>query len=318
MRKKILPIILTLIIAMFLTGCNVKFIEKVEPEQAKKSTEDFGSIIIDETEPSKSTQKSTQEQLEQTTESEKEIDSEIETSTEPIADGTFEYGGVKFIRDDSSPTFYCKEDCVAKISPSSSSKDYTSLKKGDFVTLKAISADNKWAMVSIYGGPTSFVEYKYLTEEEIRQEQTINPLSTETASETLSEVQSEINTQQSSTSENQQQASTSSSQASQQSPVNNTPAEDTYSGIPYPSNASSTSYNMGVEFADVTITVTVRKDGTQISNGPDKIANSTGYYCIGTLNKGDTIKCTGIGRNGYVRVEYNGQIGFIDSKNVEY
>lgn len=315
MRKKILPIILISIIAMSLTGCNVKFIEKVEPEQTEKSTEDFGSIIIDETDSSKSTTSSTQKQSEQTQTTKSEEETDFSEQAEPVSDGTFEYGGMKFIRDDSSPTFYCKENCVAKISPSSSSKDYTNLQKGDFVTLKALSVDNTWAMVSIYGGPTSFVEYKYLTEEEIRQEQTIAPL----PSSEQSEVASETTSEETPVVEPQPASSEAPSQTQSQAPASSTaPQEDTYSGIPYPSNASSTSYNMGVEFADVTITVTVRKDGTQISNGPDKIANSTGYYSLGVLNKGDTIKCTGIGRNGYVRVEFNGQIGFIDSKNVQY
>lgn len=220
---------------MSLTGCNVKFIEKVEPESTESSSENFGNIIIEssKTESSETIKNETKEDIsteKNTSSSEESSSSSIESSQQP-----------------------------------SQTEQPSTQKPGSF-------------------------EYS----------------NTQTDSRT--EDSSSQQTNQNTTSS--QEPSSSYQQPSE--PVDN------YDGIPYPSNASSTSVNIGVEFADVNISLTVRKDGTQISNGPDRISNSTGYYSLGTLNKGATIKCTGIGRNGYVRVEYNGQTGFIDSKNVEY
>lgn len=323
MKRKLLTILMGFFLVMSLTGCDIKFIEKVEPESTETSTENFGDIIIEnsKTESSENTNtEDTQKEPENTiseTESSENIESseiinessESSESSETQKPGTFEYSGITFISLEATPTMYCKENCSAKVNPSIAAKDYATLQKGDFVTVKAISEDERWAMVSVYGGPASFIKYEYLTEEEIRMEQTLSELPSYNESSSTNE------SSQSQTSTETNVPSSSEVQSSSQQPSE---PVDTYAGIAYPSNASSTSFNMGVEFADVNITLTVRKDGTQISNGPDKVANSTGYYALGTLDKGSSIKCTGIGRNGYVRVDYNGQIGFIDSKNVEY
>lgn len=314
---------------MSLTGCNVKFIEKVEPESTESSSENFGNIIIEssKTESSETTKNETKEDNsteKNTLSSEESSSSSIESSQQPSQTeqsstqkpGSFEYSGITFISLDATPTMYCKEDCSAKVNPSVAAKDYTSLKKGDFVTVKAVSEDERWAMVSVYGGPAAFIKYEYLTDEEVRVEQSLSELQPSTTESSSENTQTDLRTEDSSSQQTNQ--NTTSSQEPSSSYQQPSEPVDNYDGIPYPSNASSTSFNMGVEFADVNISLTVRKDGTQISNGPDRVSNSTGYYSLGTLNKGATIKCTGIGRNGYVRVEYNGQVGFIDSKNVEY
>lgn len=314
---------------MSLTGCNVKFIEKVEPESTESSSENFGNIIIEssKTESSETIKNETKEDIsteKNTSSSEESSSSSIESSQQPSQTeqpstqkpGSFEYSGIIFISLDATPTMYCKEDCSAKVNPSVAAKDYTSLKKGDFVTVKAVSEDERWAMVSVYGGPAAFIKYEYLTDEEVRVEQSLSELQPSTTESSSENTQTDSRTEDSSSQQTNQ--NTTSSQEPSSSYQQPSEPVDNYDGIPYPSNTSSTSFNMGVEFADVNISLTVRKDGTQISNGPDRISNSTGYYSLGTLNKGATIKCTGIGRNGYVRVEYNGQTGFIDSKNVEY
>ena len=83
-------------------------------------------------------------------------------------------------------------------------------------------------------------------------------------------------------------------------------------GIDYPSNPSSTSVNFGVVFADVNKKLTVVQDNVAASSGPDKVANSTGYVSLATYNVGDVVKCTGIGKNGYCRIELeSGKIGYI-------
>lgn len=312
MRKKIILIFLGILLCLTLTGCNVKFIEKVENNNPSETeeTEDFGDIIIEIPSPSPGpvVESSPNPESTDTPETSDPITpSPVETEEpssspggdEGLKEGEFEYGNMIFIRKEVSVTYWCKDDVDAKVSPSSSAKTYTSLKKGDFVTLMAVSKDDKWAMVSIYGGPSSFIQYEYLSEDEVIVQQEIEELPSPSPSP----------------SEKPQVSS------SPEPPSYETPSpspSDEYTGIGYPSNASSTSFNMGVEFADVTITLTVRKDNTQISNGPDVVSNSTGYYSLGTLNKGDTVKCTGIGRNGYVRVSYGGQVGFIDSRYVEY
>lgn len=314
---------------MSLTGCNVKFIEKVEPESTESSSENFGNIIIEssKTESSETIKNETKEDSsteKNTLSSEESSSSSIESSQRPSQTeqpstqkpGSFDYSEIIFISLDATPTMYCKEDCSAKVNPSVAAKDYTSLKKGDFVTVKAVSEDERWAMVSVYGGPAAFIKYEYLTDEEVRVEQSLSELQPSTTESSSENTQTDSRTEDSSSQQTNQ--NTTSSQEPSSSYQQPSEPVDNYDGIPYPSNASSTSFNMGVEFADVNISLTVRKDETQISNGPDRVSNSTGYYSLGTLNKGTTIKCTGIGKNGYVRVEYNGQVGFIDSKNVEY
>lgn len=330
--KKFLSFITMLFISITISGCgDIKFIEKVEPEKSEVSTEEqFGSIIIEE--PSeKTTEKQTKNTPSEDTETETTENSEQSESIEE-PDGTFEYAGVKFKKDGGNATMWVKEDCPAKTKPSMEAEDYSFLHKGDFVTLSAVSSDEKWAMVSIYGGPSSFVEYKNLTYEEVSGQSQVGALETEEPSETESTESAE--------SENQSQISESTSEQTTEQPSSSQQEEpsysyeseppvvpepdpdpepvDDYQGIAFPSNASSTSFNMGVEFADVTITLTVRKDSTQVSNGPAAPSNSSGYYSMATLSSGNTVKCTGIGRNGFVRVDYNGSVGFIDSRNVEY
>lgn len=334
MKKRLSIILLGCFLVISLTGCNVKFIEKVEPESTESSSENFGNIIIENTKTESSetikndtkeentTEQNTTEQnnsssVEQptpNTENQQQSSKTEQPSTQKP--GSFEYSGITFISLDATPTMYCKEDCSAKVNPSVAAKDYTSLKKGDFVTVKAVSEDERWAMVSVYGGPAAFIKYEYLTEEEVRVEQSLSELQPSTTESSSENTQTDSKTEDS----NSQQTNQNTTSSQEPSSSYQQPSEpvDNYDGIPYPSNASSTSFNMGVEFADVNISLTIRKDGTQISNGPDRVSNSTGYYSLGTLNKGSTIKCTGIGRNGYVRVEYSGQVGFIDSKNVEY
>lgn len=333
MKRRVLAMVCMMFIAMSLSGCNIKFIEKVEDSSKKQSTEEqFGDIKIDSE--SSTDLSSTESEFN----SEKETSSKDSEESTQQEEGVFSYANILFIKDESNTTYWISEDCPAKVSPSLTAKDYTLLYRGDFVTLTAVSKDNEWAMVSIYGGPSSFVKYEYLSAEEITVSQTVKPLEpsesenqSDSSSETSSEVQSESNNSQSSesqTSESSEQSSQSSSQeSSYEPPVESSSEEstyappvevDTYEGIPFPSNASSTSFNMGIEFADVTITLTIRKDNAVISNGPDTPSNSSGYYSIGVLNTGSTIKCTGIGRNGYVRVDYDGKVGFIDSKYTEY
>ena len=111
-------------------------------------------------------------------------------------------------------------------------------------------------------------------------------------------------------------------QKPQENPVQTQPTQDpapqpnpdppvAQGGIPYPSNPSSTSINLGVTFADESFTATV-VNTTTMNSGPGKVLNSTGYSVIETFEAGTTVNCTGIGNNGYIRVELaNGTVGFI-------
>lgn len=315
--KKIICYIFVCIAALSLTGCNIKFIEKVEPEPTTEPStgSSFGTIIIDE--PSKTpvaslnpTEEPSQSEADESTEP---ISTE-EPTTAPLEEGAFIYNDVKFIKDKESPTMWIASDCPAKTKPSMDAKDYTFLNRGDFVTLMAISDDGKWAMVSIYGGPSSFVEYSNLSEEEINSGGQVGSLTTPTPEPTI---QPPENTPEPTQEPTQTPVQTPTPSSTPEPTTEPEPTEDNYTGIAFPANASSTSYNMGVEFADLTITLTIRKE-TSVSNGPEAPSSSSGYYSMGTLYAGDTIKCTGIGRNGFVRVEYDGNIGYIDSRYVEY
>ena len=310
-KKKYILFLLIATTTLSLSGCGIKFIEKVEPS-TEESTSNLGGIIIDKTtsastESSKSDESPTDNTLSQEPDTTiPEESSENATEPESIT-GIFKHSGITFIADDSLPTMYCMEECPVKSSPSIAARDLMVLKKGDFVTVQAVSEDNRWAQVSVYGGAASFMLYEYLTFEEVSPDNPLNPLETTTQETTPSEtVPPETIPPQTTV-------------PIQTEPPQTEPPTTTssYTRIPYPSNASSTSFNMGVEFADVILTLTILED-IQVGDGPDYVSGSSGYNVITTLRKGDTIKCTGIGRNGFVRVEVNGQIGFFDSQYARY
>ena len=304
MKKRLLLITSLILISALLSGCNIKFIEKVKTETTE-SSENFGELNISETEDI--SEKTTEESLSDNNISTQKESSETE-STENTNNGTFIYSNINFIADNTNKTMYCSEDCIAKRNPAVDATEYANLVKGDFVTLKAISENGEWAMVSILGGPASFIKMKYLTDEYVQGEKILTSLTSSQQSTTSSESSESTSTESTTKQEDSSQ---------QTSETSEEEIEDNYGGIPYPSNASATSFNMGIEFADVNIGLTVRNNNIQISNGPDRVSNSTGYSSIGTLNKGDYVTCTGIGRNGYVRISINGSIGFVDSINVE-
>lgn len=88
-------------------------------------------------------------------------------------------------------------------------------------------------------------------------------------------------------------------------------------GISYPSNVSSTSVNYGITFADVNFNARLVR-GAALSSGPGPISNSTGYGEIEYFPEGLVVACTGIGTNGYVRVELaNGVVGFLNNQDLE-
>lgn len=88
-------------------------------------------------------------------------------------------------------------------------------------------------------------------------------------------------------------------------------------GISYPSNVSSTSVNYGITFADVNFNAMLVR-GAALSSGPGPISNSTGYGEIEYFPEGLVVACTGIGTNGYVRVELaNGVVGFLNNQDLE-
>lgn len=326
-KRKCQTLFVIMIVTFLFTGCgNIKFIERVEPEKTEENTEEhFGDIIIDEVSEEPSEKSSEEESVEQPSETTEEFQ-------EPSIDDNVEiHNGIEFVKGTVS-TMYVTEGCFAKVSPYENARNCGELYRGDIIEVRGVSTDEKWAKIVSDNGESVYVQYKYLQVEEIEPpKSTVNELNTEesgensestekpTESAEQTEQSSENTTEQPSQSVEQPSYEEPSSSYVEPEPEPEPEPDpvDTYQGIAFPSNASSVSYNSGVEFADVTITLRVRSDAV-VSNGPATPSFSSGYDGIGTLSQGSSVKCTGIGRNGFVRIDYNGYVGFVDGRYVEY
>lgn len=86
-------------------------------------------------------------------------------------------------------------------------------------------------------------------------------------------------------------------------------------GIPYP-GGSDTSVNLGVTFANVNYTANVVWE-TEASSGPGKAVPSTGFVVLKYFKVGNTVKVTGVGDNGWIRIDVDGKSGFIDNTHLK-
>lgn len=303
-KKYLLAFVLASVSSTLLTGCNVKFIEKVET--TTESSEDLGHITGDDL-TDDDTHKEVTVSTVDTSKTTVTTESSEKSETSSSDDNKIKIGDYTFMYNEHTTTGYIKADTIAYTQPAKEAKEYQTLKKGDVVIVTGVSDCGTWNIVRIDGGPSVYMYAIDISYEYIEPDKTLSlSLSTESSEESSSETSS------SETSSSEQ----SSSSQQPDTPPSPPPQEPEYQGIPFPSNPVSTTWNFGVEFADVYMNVTIRESGTQASNGPGKIANSTGYVSIATFNKGDVVVCTGIGRNGFVRIDYNGTVAFIDSKLV--
>lgn len=324
MKKQVIGMLLLLTVVP-LTGCNVKFIEKV-PIQKEKKEEQLGSIEGEhelEDAPDK-----TEHQIATDPEVEKKKpEEEQEEPTEAeVNEDKFVMHGVTFNKVTPEKSMFLKYSNNARNKPNEKGDKVSQLYKGDTVSLFGISEDGVWGVIRDAGGPQRFIEMDSLTEEYIEKDKTLSGLQEET-----SEQQPEV--QEPSGNENNHQNQNANGNGINYSPIggenqgnngNENQSENTgqetqpsnqggnssYGGIEFPANATSTSMEQGVEFADVGMLVYAIED-IEILDGP-----GTGSW-IGTLYQGEEIKCTGIGRNGYIRVDFYGMSGFVDSSLVD-
>ena len=309
--KKIYLLITIVLTMLILSGCNIKFIEKIETTPTPTPPEEiFGEITIIPSTPTPT------------------------PSNEFSEDWATEvYAGVLFYIKDTTSLYYCKMDGFAKIYPNEESRNYLELKKGDSVTLKGISADKTWAWISVYGEIASFIQMDMLVAEDEEPTPDLSPTPEITQSPTQDITP---------TPEVQPSPTTTPEPTQKPTPTPEATQEPTSTPIPtvtptpeitqeptttpnrpnnvvtFPENPKSTFFNLGVEFAELDILLTVTKSNTIISSGPDEVSEWTGYEAVAVLNKGNMVKCIGIGRNGWAKVIYNGKTGYIDAQFLTY
>lgn len=331
MKKKILMSLSLILITLSLSGCNIKFIEKA-PEKEETSEEDtsgLGDVSLAPEDEDHMELSTKEESTETTTKDsfDKDDFSTSETqSTEPpktLKENQKEINGIVF--DTLLKEVYAKEDVALFASADLTGKAATNIKKDTALTLTGLSEDKTIAMVRNATGSIFYVEYRYLTEKNPNPETsqaTTTPKpkddktsTSQASSETVVDVPEAPSTtpEQQKPQEPQAPSNPQPAQTTQptQNPTPNPEPPKAQGGIDYPSNPSSTSINLGVTFADESFTATV-VNRTTMNSGPGKVLNSTGYTVIETFEAGTTVNCTGIGNNGYIRVELaNGTVGFI-------
>ena len=321
-KRNILLLSLAIFSTSMLTGCSgIKFIEKVS-----ETTEDLGSIDEES------------EDLGKIDETAEDIESE---TTEEVIDTSIEtVCGIKFKKKNSAQMFL-KEDAAILKTPEEKAQISESLLKGEPINVIGESENGKWYMARHFDGPIVYILKEYVSEKYVRPDAIHTPSeTTETTesteqtkpSETKSESEivssseqikpSETNKPSSQKPESTKPSSESQKPSSESTPPSTSsekPVDPGYltDGIPFPENPTSTSINLGVLFADVDIILKVTYDNTTANTGPGKATTSTGYEAKQVFMKGDTVACTGIGENGYCRVELaNGVIAFIDGTHL--
>lgn len=334
-EKLLLSLTLMGIIATACTGCsNMKFVEKVS-----ESTEELGEI-------------NDSEDLGDITEVEIEEPVSEETTTVVDNPNITVVNGITFKKCEEK-TVYLKEDASIIKSPDEKSTVVETLLKGDTLTILSKSEDGVWAIVRHYDGPICYIRLSHITYSIVKPD--IPELTESQSSENTSQSESKTesvapeptqstqpstskpeshkteSTKPESTKPSTTQQASSSQKTESVAPSTTTvvvppePSESEEvdpgyltSGIPYPANPSGTSINLGVTFANVDMILTVTYDKTTANSGPGKATTSTGYEVRATFMKGNTVACTGIGDNGYCRVELaNGIIAFIDGTHLQ-
>jgi hypothetical protein len=328
--------ILSILIFINLTGCgNIKFIEKVSESTVElgEISEDssLGEIVsAEDPESSMSTEENTES---------------VDNSNIIVIEN------IEFIKEEKEIQIFLNDDAKLHSLPSVESDVIENLLKGEPLNLIALDKDNNWVMVKHFNGPISYIEYKYMSYSYVRPDNIVvtptpevTPEVTPTPEPTSEPTPTPETTKKPTPTQKPESTPKPTPTPKPESTPKPTPTPKPEStptptptpeptptptptpkpthnagyytdGIPYPDNPISTSINLGITFADVDIILTVTIDKTTANSGPGKATTSTGYEVRYTFNKGDTVACTGIGENGYCRIELaNGSIAFIDGK----
>lgn len=328
MKRNKLILLFLIALSVNMTGC--KFIEKApEKTSTEESTieENLGSIDENAKNPEK-----IQESTEETT-----VESEAKEEEKRTI------SGVTFIIANTQSTVYAKTEVKMYAEPKEDSSVLLTVNEGSPLIRYATSEDGKWIMCKNSSSKMSYVLASGVSDEYVKEkfeetpEETKEDSKQEESTKSSSSVVSQIPNKEESKSEQTQPAQSQSSQQQQQSsqqesqapqqqqsstPSQQPPKQEVNgyltSGIPFPDNASSTSINLGVQFADVSEILYVTIDGTTANSGPGAAISSTGYEVRATYTAGTAVQCSGIGKNGYCRVELaNGVIAFIEGTHLE-
>lgn len=322
---------------------DIQLVEKVEKKQ---ESIDFG--VIEETkEESMEEEKENKEETEKNSESENSESEEIEESEEE-KEITKTINGIVFKLKETSTQVYATEDTALYINPEKEDKNLKNQEKKDILmgeplNLWGFSEDSKWAMVRLGEDTFTYLHSEYISfdyvrpvtivvvqeeskdeskkeeskkEESKKEESKKEELKKEESKKEESKTQS--SSKQESTTKPEAPKPTTSVSVSSTTIVTSTNPGYTTDGVPFPENPAATSINLGINFADVDMVMKITYDSITANSGPGKATTSTGYTALSTFMRGDTVAITGIGENGYCRVELgNGEVAFIDGKYLE-
>lgn len=317
MVKKILTTFLILSMVIGISGCDVKFIEKVDPDKDLGNVEEkdpnLGNVPEATAPPATPTPAPTPKKNIQT------------------------INGIVFeMRDDILQVFLAENSDTYK-TPEDNAKTEENLLKGEPLNLMGQSEDKKWYMVKHFEGPVCYVLVEKVSMSYVKPDTTViveptpapptpeptptpapTPKPTKKPKLTPAPTKKPKKTPKPSVADDpdipvqppQGGGGSGKKPKATKKPQKN-PGYKT-KGIPYPKNPEATSVNLGITFADVDMILRVTYDNTKANSGPGKATTSTGYFEKQTFMRGDTVSCTGIGQNGYCRVELpNNEIGFI-------
>lgn len=335
-KTKLLLLASILLLSFSMTGC--KFIEKAPEKEESSQTSTIEENLGDIDENVKIPEK-----VKDTTSNTETTESTAGTPNQRVI------SGITFNVLSAQQTKYAVSNIQLFDEPSSKANVVYEINEGQPLSVYAISDDGKWIMCKNSNIKMSYTLSAGLTDKYIEKfEET--PETTENSSQSESSAPNESTKPSSSKTESSKsEAANSSSSSSKeeshapssQEPSSSSPQEQTQpssseskspssssssevvegyltDGIPYPDNPSSTSINLGVEFADVNEILYVTIDKTTANSGPGAAISSTGYTVKATFKAGTAVQCTGIGKNGYIRVELaNSVIAFIDGRHLE-
>lgn len=277
--RKMLAMCVMLVVMMSFTGCDIKFIEKVETT----SSEADQKITLPKPETSSG--------------------QEVEVPDWEI-DNSFEVEGIKIIPFDKPKTVYATGHNVVSSGPASGTSTLGKTSRGMEITKLGYSANGVWAYIE-FAGEEGYMKDMYLSEEPIVVETTNTeatmPGSVVTEPPIETAVQGSLATTTPTEEEN-------SSGSITQQPVI-APSDNRISNITYPANPPSITSEYGMLFADTMVTYTVIRQTVNVYDTP------LGGVVLATYPPDSTVTCTGIGDSGWCRISMpDGKTGYIETQ----
>lgn len=284
--RKIIAICTFMVMTMALTGCDIKFIEKVDSSSSEET-----SVTLPEPE--------------------KELEvSETEIPDWEI-DNSFEVGGLKIIRLDEPKTVYATGHNIVSTEPKSNATTLGKTSRGMEITKLGYSANGVWAYIE-FGGEEGYMKDMYLSEDYIETETTTTEKpdtgSIVTTKPVETAVQGDLSPTTTTTSETETETSVQTQQTQQQTTA--VPTDNRVSNIVYPNNPPSITNEYGMLFADTMVTYIVIRQTVSVHDTP-----SSGGTVLATYPIDTNVTCTGIGDSGWCRISMpDGRTGYIETQ----